>query len=108
MPSAVHTIPPTEQLGLPILSTASQLTFSIKVILFKLFNKLKFSFYIYNFSQKMFSHTTPVLTCVNINLTYPKSRLTVILKWHEMLDNAEKQQIKSLLFELEIKAEDTI
>ena len=56
----------------------------------------------------MFSHTTLVLTCVNINFTYPKSRLTVILKWHEILDNAEKQLIKSLLFELEIKAEDTI
>ena len=50
----------------------------------------------------MFSHTTPVLASVNINLTYHKFRLTVILKRHKILDNAVKELIKLLLFESEI------
>ena len=67
---AIHTVRQSEQFGCPILFPTAQLTFYIIVAFFNLFNKMNFIIfnftYICTFSQKVFSHTTPVLTCADI------------------------------------------
>ena len=83
VPGAIFTMRHSEQLGLPMLLPAAKLTFYIIVAFLNLSHKLNFNIFdfpcICTFSQKMFSHTTLVLNCVDITLMYPKSTLQIIL-----------------------------